>query len=328
MTGDEFLFEIPNNAESSTSYAGDPEVSAVLDWFRSQRRMEARFGQVFRKSIDEVLDGQRTGRYDLNVKQGPRRVEKTEKTYLGTKVEIVTRAEFELEYGFPMDYKVAGHPVDAKFSIIGQWEIPKEAVGHICLLMTANDVKGSFRVGILRTTLDVLSTSQNGDGKRKITAQGKQKISWLVPDGKLPANFLLQLDNENPNLLSGVFEKQGSGQLRVDDFFRKVQGRLVDRTTVVTVAMQKDGPKRVRDARLSLRDEGIVILGYRKPSPRIASDLGLPIPKQGFWVSTRLTELSDDDPRPAALINGKRWGIWHVGDAHVAAPAVNTDVDD
>ncbi len=88
--------------------------------------MVERFGNVLRQSIDEVLDGQRTGRFDIYAAD----VAKTERTYLGTKVEIVCQDEFDLGRNQKMDYLIAGHEVDAKFSmssVFGQ-AIPKEAV--------------------------------------------------------------------------------------------------------------------------------------------------------------------------------------------------------
>ncbi|MDJ1134510.1 NaeI family type II restriction endonuclease [Streptomyces iconiensis] len=50
--------------------------------------MEARFGAALRQSIDEVLDRQRTGRFDVTSRQ------KTGKTYLGTKAKIIVRPAF------------------------------------------------------------------------------------------------------------------------------------------------------------------------------------------------------------------------------------------
>ncbi len=55
--------------------------------------MGERFGHAIRQSFDEVFDGQRTGRYALA------QLSKVEKTYIGTKVEIVVQAEFGLERG-------------------------------------------------------------------------------------------------------------------------------------------------------------------------------------------------------------------------------------
>src|SRR4051812_18145145 len=57
---------------------------------------------------------------------------------------------------------------------------------------------------------------------------------------------------------AGTFPK--SGQKRVDQLFRDVQGRIVGRQVVLTVAQQDDAPKRARAARLDLQPEGILVL--------------------------------------------------------------------
>ena len=105
----------------------DEGLAKVVDWFRLQEGMEERFGIAIRRSLDEVLDGQRTGRYRLD------QLSKVEKTYIGTKVEILVQAEFGLQRGQQMDYSVAGQEVDAKWSKrYGGWMIPTEGVGHLC----------------------------------------------------------------------------------------------------------------------------------------------------------------------------------------------------
>ena len=112
----------------------DASLERAVSWFRSQPRMSGRFGAAIRQSFDEVFDGQRTGRYSLA------QLSKVEKTYIGTKVEIVIQAEFGLQRGQRMDYLVDGEEVDAKWSIrSGGWMIPTEAVGELCLCMTADD---------------------------------------------------------------------------------------------------------------------------------------------------------------------------------------------
>ncbi|WP_052863595.1 NaeI family type II restriction endonuclease [Streptomyces niger] len=335
MTQDFSLFDLESLQPASRGVSSDPGVEAVRAWFVGQKDYVNRFAQAFRKSIDEVLDGQRTGRYDLYVKEGDGRVEKTEKTYLGTKVEIVVRAEFDLGYGSPMDYMIAGQHVDAKWTMGKTWTIPKEAMGHICLVMRADDRTREFQVGLLRITEEVLNVGLNGDEKRGTSAASRAGISWIVKDGKLPANFLLNLKNESPEKIQAIFrasdEYRGSGnggQLRVNELFRQVPGQLVDRTTVVTVATQHDSPKRVRDARKHLRPEGIVVLGHTRPAPRIAEALGLPIPERGFWVSARLAVVPEGDARPSEVINGVRYGIWRQGDAPIEAPIVSKESDE
>ncbi|WP_205982647.1 NaeI family type II restriction endonuclease, partial [Pseudomonas viridiflava] len=93
----------------------------------------------------------RTGRFQIE------QLEKTEKTYIGTKVEIVLRAELELERGRVLDNLICGHEVDTKCSIRAEWMIPREAVGQICLLVAGDDNLGTFVTGLLRMTEDVVT---------------------------------------------------------------------------------------------------------------------------------------------------------------------------
>jgi hypothetical protein len=280
----------------------------VVRWFHHQSSSyEEKFGAALRQSIDEVLDGQRTGRFDIE------ELEKTEKTYLGTKAEIVVRSEFDLDRGTAMDYSIAGCEVDAKFTIGNNWTIPTEAMGHICLLMSANDSRSSFRVGLLKITEDVLNKGQNKDQKRTLSAEGRSAIHWLVPDGHLPENILLSLSEEERHL---IFNAAGpyratprGGQKRINKLLQTVQRRVIDRTTAITVATQLDGPKRVRDARKALQPEGILVLGHQDRDPKIADALGLPVPTKGSWLSVRVYRVSPGSDRPAAEINGELYAV-------------------
>jgi len=309
-----------NIAQSNDFHGDDPGLQEVFDWFRMQPDLRRRFGQAVRQSIDEVLDGQRTGRFDID------ELEKTEKTYLGTKVEIVLRSEFELGRGGSMDYSVIGHEVDSKFTIGENWTIPGEANGHICLLAKANDHEASYKVGLLRIQNNLLNLGRNRDGKGTLSAAGRSAVKWLVPDGKLPENILLSLpEEERSAILKPSARHRGAGnggQSRTNELFRRVQGRLVNRNTVLTVARQDDSPKRVRDARIHLRPEGIMILGHMKQHPQIARDLGLPVPDKGSWVAVRVGEVTAaDSSRRTTRIDGAHYAIWREGDGDYAAPA-------
>lgn len=77
---------------------------------RGRGALERRLANVFRRSIDEILDGPRTKHFDSGHVSGP------EKSHLGAKVEIIARAEFDFGKGRHLDYLIAGHEVDAKFS--------------------------------------------------------------------------------------------------------------------------------------------------------------------------------------------------------------------
>jgi hypothetical protein len=296
------------------THPADCGLKEVVAWFRSHNDLVARFGSIFRQSLDEVLDGQRTGRFDVNV------LAKTEKTYLGTKVEIVTRAAFELPQGARMDYTVAGHDVDAKFSLTGGWAIPTEAMGHLCLLMSADDHKGVFDVGIIRIRAEILNPGRNKDHKTTITKQAKGSIIWLARNVRLPPNLLLSLPQTTVDRIRGA----GSGQRRINELLRGVQGQLIDRNTAVTVAQQQDGLKRCRDARHLLRDEGIAVLGHQNDSPRIASTLELPVPAKGTFLSVRLVRVTNDaGNRPAVEIGGAYYTIARQAEPPESVPDIH-----
>lgn len=289
----------------------DPALERAVDWFRAQPRMAERFGDAIRQSFDEVFDGQRTGRYSLI------QLSKVEKTYIGTKVEIVIQSEFGLERGQRMDYLVAGEEVDAKWSMrSGGWMIPTEAVGELCLCLTADDARSTFSVGMVRADEENLRRTANQDRKRQFNDDGKRSMVWLVNEGELAENLLLRLSEEER---SAILNSALSGQERVDQLFRSVLGRVVRREVVLTVAQQDDGPKRVRDARKRLQPEGILVLGHQESHPGIAKDLGLKASPKGSWISARVTKAGPADVN-TVVIEGERWRLAASDDPTSAGP--------
>lgn len=295
----------------------DAGIDAVEAWFRTQTNMKARFATALRQSLDEVLDGQRTGRFDI------KDLEKTEKTYLGTRVEILVRAEFGLGRGARMDYLVVGHELDAKFTINANWSIPREAMGHLCLLIKADDHRSRFSVGLVRIHEHLLNAGRNGDRKRTLSIEGRRGVRWLVPDGTLPENLLLHMSAADRAAIfaaSGGRSSGHGGQPRINELLRRVHGRIIDRTAAITVASQLDGPKRMRDARIHLRDDGIIVLGHQDDHPAIADALGLPVPVKGSWVAVRVIERPPADPRRFATIAGRQWVIARPDEPKQPAP--------
>ncbi|MFD4438377.1 NaeI family type II restriction endonuclease [Nocardia sp. NPDC058519] len=293
----------------------DPARDDVATWFRSKTNMELLFSTALRQSIDEVLDGQRTGRFNIS------QLEKTEKTYLGTKVEIVLRATFEIDSGGQkeMDYKVAGHPVDSKFTSRKTWTIPAEAVSHICLLTKADDVTSTFSAGLIRIREEILNLGRNNDGKTTISKSDWGEIDWLCLDAQLPSNLIQTLPTSDVE----VIMRGKSGQQRINELLRRAQGMVIDRTTSTTVARQLDGMKRCRDARPKLRPEGIVVLGHLKQGPIVARDLNLPPFEKGEFIAVRLTELEGPDPtRPTTIINGRHYAIAKPFEPAIVAPDI------
>ncbi|MBT2449367.1 restriction endonuclease [Streptomyces sp. ISL-43] len=307
MPADEMLFD-----DLGAPDGEDAELDRVAAWFTRQPSLEGRFSAVLRQSIDEVLDGQRTARYDI------RQLAKTEKTYLGTKVEIVCQSEFGLPRGLEMDYSVSGVDVDAKFSLTGQWMIPKEAIGHICLLLSADDQNSSYVAGLVRIGERILTKGGNRDGKRSISKPGRSAIRWLFENGSMRENLLLKLGH---GVRAGIMAEP-AGQRRVDELFRRVQGRIIDRNAVVTVAKQLDSAKRVRDARKRLQPEGVIILGAQGKDPQIARSLGLTVPEKGTWLAVRLTRAEPSDSRLQVDIGGIHYAVAEAGQPYWPAPLI------
>jgi hypothetical protein len=276
-----------------------------------------RIAQVLRETIDQLLDGQRTGRWNYTD------LLKTEKTHMGTLVEINLQREFDFGDGGLMDYRIAGVEVDCKFSKeLGGWQIPLEADGHLCLLVWADDQLSLWSAGLIRVTDAVLRRGRNRDSKRTLNKEGVRQIAWLWHRSDLPVNLLLHLDEESRSRIFS-FPGKGNGQRRTDELFRLVPRRLVSRTTVLTVAQQSDAPKRVRDSRKNLRSAGFVILGHQGDHPRVARALGLPAPSKGEWVSARLVRCGSTAESPRVSIVGVPYRLARLNDPIAPAPALS-----
>ncbi|MFI7696086.1 NaeI family type II restriction endonuclease [Nonomuraea sp. NPDC049655] len=274
-----------------------------------------RFGRVLRDTIDQLLDGERTGRFD------PEKLFKTEKTHAGTLVEINLQREFEFANGQDMDYRIAGVDVDCKFSKdLGGWMIPPEALDEICLLVWADDRKSLWSAGLFRAETSKLTQSGtrtrkgNRDKKLRLNKENLHLVRWLWHNVELTENILLHL----PTNIRDRILASSSGQARINELFRLVQGRRIGRGTVRTVARQLDYMARIREdggtsrARPRLRQEGIIILGEGLEHAVIAKELGGPVPQKGEFVSFRIARAQ---PHHAAKPSTYLWGDhWVVAD--------------
>ncbi len=283
----------------------DPEIYRVRDWIRSADPDSARMARIIRETFDQIYDGQRTGRWDYD------QLYKTEKTHIGTLIQINIQKEFALEDGERLDFRIAGVDVDCKFSRLPYaWMIPNEmweaVTPQLALVVWASDYESLWWLGLVRIEERYLRPGRTGRGnrdeKRTLTEEGMDRV-LPVAGGALVENTLLHMTRADRDY---VFQR-GPGQPAVDRLFERLPCRLVSRATILTVAQQDDSVKRVRDARLHLRDEGFVILGHYRPHPTIAMQLGIPAPTVGQFVSVRLWPFRDGDNVPFAVIQGRRW---------------------
>ena len=255
---------------------GDEPFAAVRAWIDVPEKLE-RIGTAIRLAFDWVIDGPRTGRYSID------QLETTEKIYIGNRVEHEILHELGLPKVPPLDTVICGAEVDIKFSLAQNWMIPPEAVGKLCLIVTANDVSSLFSVGLLRALPKWLGTGSNRDGKRSISAAGKLAISWMSNTPPLPSNFLLNLD---PTIRSEILALT-TGQQRVNEVFRRMIGHPISTNALDTLAVQRDPSKRVRDARKTLMAEGIGVFGARYDKEMLAQ-LGCKPLKPDYWISLRV----------------------------------------
>ncbi len=279
----------------------------------------SRFANSLRDAIDQLLDGQRTGRWDWN------QLRKTEKTHMGTVIEIKLHHDFNFGDGIDMDYLIAEIEVDCKFSqTMGGWEMPPEAVGHLCLVVTANDDAALWSAGLIRLTEGLLREGGNRDRKRRLTPEGESSILWLHQEMPLPPNLLLHLDATTRN---NILDHK-SGQRRINELFRAVPCEIIRRAVVLTVAQQEDSLKRARDARnqKNLGSEGFLVLGHQDDDPRIAKELGLPVPEKGQFVSVRVCPASADATNVATIAGGQ-WRIARPSDRATPAPKTSRSID-
>jgi hypothetical protein len=246
--------------KDATRRSCDGATDAALDeialWIRNHCGSNSKpiskfFGEIVRRAVDEVIDGPRTGRWSIS------QLEKTEKTYIGTKVEILVRSAFDLDRSGPLDFEIMGHPVDVKWSMSCQWEIPTEAVNHLCLLIGMFNDEQSFCVGLIRCEEAFLNQGKNKDGKRTLSKLGRRQITWLVRNA-LDRNFIAALD---PQVRAEIWAGD-SAQERIRRFVRLVPKRPFPRHAIETVARSRDPLRRVR------KDKGKTLAGMQVLSER------------------------------------------------------------
>jgi hypothetical protein len=194
----------------------------------------ATFGDAIRRSIDEVLDGPRTGRW------GFEQLEKTEKTYVGTKLEIVLRTALDLEPGPTLDLEIYGNAVDVKWAMNSSWQIPIEAVGEICLCVGGRQDLSRFQVGVVRCDEVHLNRGSNRDKKRTISKRGRAAMRMLVNDAAIPPNFVADMDGD----LRERVMSEPTIQRRVTRIFQELPYEPIPRGAIATIARTTGDPMR------------------------------------------------------------------------------------
>lgn len=238
------------------------------------------FATMLRACIDDVIMTPKTGRRSYD------ELEKTEKTYIGTRVEIELRALLRLPKG-KLDTRIRGHDVDIKNTMGSNWMIPTEALNHPCILVAADEVQAKSYLGLIVARPAYLTQGQNKDAKKTVSAQGFENIMWLLRDHPYPPNFWRTVPADATRR---IFARQ-TGNARMAALFREVQGVAITRDVVEAVAQQRDFMRRIRsDSGRGTRDhlarEGLLLLSGHYDTSLIAA-LGLPLCTASEFVSYR-----------------------------------------
>lgn len=236
------------------------------------------FTTMLREAIDSVIMTPKTGR------RAYVELEKTEKTYIGTRVEIELRSLLKLPKG-KLDTVILGRDVDIKHTMGNNWMIPTEALGHPCILVAADETQAKCYLGLFVADLQYLTLSQNKDSKKSIAASGFPHILWILNGVHYPPNFWRHV----PLAVVQAIYQQKTGNGRVVELFKGMQKTVITRDVIEATAMQKDFMRRIRaDNKRGTRDilarQGILLLNGHYDAPLIAA-LRLPHCSTSEFVS-------------------------------------------
>ncbi|MFE8006355.1 NaeI family type II restriction endonuclease [Streptomyces sp. NPDC057418] len=260
----------------------DAELQAVLSWF-SRHPVAHLYTEAIRNSIDYVLDGGRTGRFDLLSPD----VHPGERASVGAKLEYEVLRIFDLPKAQPLDTLIANVPVDIKATVGDNWAIPAEAHCQLCICTQIQMRKNRHRSWLVRTHRSWLHRGKgNRDGKRGLAVDARN--NWSVPLydwANLPVNPLRYLTQEQA---VKVLAKKPGQVKRLLMMFRFLEGRIIPRNVILTVGAGNDDPmRRARQARDEAVKEGLTILcGDWVESRDQAAARGISL-QAGEWIALR-----------------------------------------
>lgn len=282
----------PDEARFSPHWPAPPDDDAALQelvqWWTAQVDLAARFGNAVDSAIQYVLDGARSGRFDLR----DERVDPDERRSVGTKLQFHVLEEFKLPRLKSPDTKAGDIAFDIKGTVGKNWSIPVEAQCEICLLVQIDTKSRSHQAWVMRTHRKWLHNGDgNGDQKRGISkaAHDAYAVS-LYPRTPLPPAPLTLLDEHQ---LSMVFGRAGQKK-RLVHLFSELENVVIGRATILTVCAGRDDPlRRAREARETLKEAGRALLcGAWLPQRALAAALGHNL-SGNAWVAVPWRDILD-----------------------------------
>lgn len=269
----------------------DMDLQSVSSWF-SKYPVGDFYTEAIGNSIDYVLDGGRTGRFDLQLPT----VHTGERASVGAKLEYEVMRVFKLPKTKPLDSTINGIPVDFKATITRNWAIPSEAHCQICVCTRIDLSKNRHRTYLVRAHRSWLHEGENRDGKRGLAAHARDLWSLPLYDWTpLPVNPLRYLTESQADEV--LAPKPGQVK-RLLKMFQYLEGLVIPRNVIMTVGAGKDDPvRRARETRPLAVEMGLEILcGDWVESRDIAAARGVRL-RPGEWLALRTGD-ERDQPAP------------------------------
>ncbi|MBY5399909.1 hypothetical protein HFN01_34540 [Rhizobium leguminosarum] len=280
------MSQIPLDSSHQDYLALSLLVASILGRAGGYEALAVHVPALLRQAFDEVIDAPRTNRFTFA------EIEKTEKTYLGTKVEILFRNYLGVPKGSILDMSIDGTEIDIKNTTGRDWMLPREVVGRPAVLIRSNEKTAKCDLGLVVCHRDYMRSSTNQDGKGQLRADQHANIWWILRNHPYPRNFweVLSLRERNEIIAAG------GGTNRIAALFEKIQRQPISRHQVQALAQQSDYMKRIRrngGARDILAPKGVAILWGSKDRELIdLLNLGPVTPEE--FISVRPADATEE----------------------------------
>ncbi|MGA5128681.1 NaeI family type II restriction endonuclease [Streptomyces olivoreticuli] len=265
----------------------DDEIQEVLRTLKGVP-LASGFTEAIGASIDYVLDGARTSRFDL---LSPK-VHPGERASVGAKLEYEAQRVFGWKKTKPLDISIASIPIDLKVTVGDNWSIPSEAHCHLCICTQIQLKNNRHRSWLVRTHTSWLYRGKgNNDGKRGLAVQARDHWSAPLYDWvSLPINPLSRLSEDEADRVLG--ERPGQ-QKRLLMLFGYLPSTVIPRSAIQTVCAGKQDPvRRMRGIREEAGQQGLLLLcGTWLEQREAAAKHGFTLGK-GDWVALPLSVVS------------------------------------
>ncbi|GGR78350.1 hypothetical protein GCM10010252_16300 [Streptomyces aureoverticillatus] len=275
--------------------ADDIDLQSVASWLSSHPIDEA-YTDAIRNSIDYVLDGGRTGRFDLMSPE----VHPGERASVGAKLEYEILRILGLPKSRPLDTLITDVPVDIKVTVGDNWAIPTEAHCQLCICTQIQLKKNRHRSWLVRAHRSWLYRGKgNKDQKRGLAVQARENWSLPLYDWtELPVNPLRYLTEDQ---VAQVLAKKPGQVRRMLKMFHFLEGHIIPRNVFLTVGAGKQDPmRRARQLRDRAAKEGLTVLcGTWVESRDQAAARGITL-RPGEWIALRDGAGEDGEEAPPA----------------------------